>query len=71
MSFFGFLISSYIKTKYVLIIPDAVRLETVEQLINFDFENLYGADGIRIAAFHVDNQYQCTQLKVNLRLVII
>ena len=57
----------YIKTKYVLIIPDAVRLQNVQQLIKFDFENLYGPDGVRIAAFHIDDQYQCTELTVNLR----
>jgi hypothetical protein len=28
---------------------------------------LDGTDGIRIAAFHVDSQYQCAQMKVDLR----
>jgi hypothetical protein len=51
----------------VLIIPDAVRLQNVEQLRNFDFETLHGTNSIRIAAFQVANQYQCTQLKVDLR----
>lgn len=48
-------------------IPDAVRLHSVQKLKNFNFEFLDGTDGIRIAAFHVDSQYQCAQLKVDLR----
>ena len=48
-------------------IPDAVRLHNVQKLKNFVFENLDGTDGIRIAAFCVDSQYQCAQLKVDLR----
>ena len=49
-------------------IPDTVRLHNVEKLKNFDFEALTGRDGVRIAAFPVDKQYQCSQLKVDLRL---
>ncbi|CAB3990504.1 Fukutin-related [Paramuricea clavata] len=57
----------YIKTKYVLMIPDAIRLHSIQKLKFFDFEILDGTDGIRIAAFHVDSQYQCAQMKVDLR----
>ena len=47
--------------------PDAIRLHNVEKFINFDFKNLDSTDSTRVVAFPVSNQYQCAELKVDLR----
>ncbi|XP_028411056.1 fukutin-related protein-like isoform X2 [Dendronephthya gigantea] len=59
--------SFYIKTKYVLLIPDSVRLHNGKKLKNFNYEKLNTIDGARIAAFPVGSNYQCSKLKVDYR----
>ena len=63
------LFHSFIQTKFVLMLPDAVQLNHVEKLKSLDFDNIKGTYGASIIAFPVDEGYQCSELKVDLRYV--
>ena len=65
---FLFILTSFIQTRYVLVVPDAVRLNHAERFKGLDIYNLESTYKASIIAFPVDEGYHCSELKVELRL---
>ncbi|XP_046845519.1 fukutin-related protein-like, partial [Xenia sp. Carnegie-2017] len=59
--------SLYIKTKYVLILPDATRIGNAKKLDNIIKDILERGDNPKILAFPLDRQSKCAQLTADLR----
>ena len=58
---------SFIQTKYVLVVPDAVRLTNVEMIKNLDYNKLQRRYQTTIVAFPVGEEYHCSKLNIDLR----
>lgn len=57
---------NFIQTKYVLMVPDAVRLNHAEKLQNI-FHNTDSTYRTSVTAFPVDERYHCSGLNIDLR----